>query len=152
VTNAAAPESVEGPAFTPGAKVLASALMLALAAFGWRALPLLQTTAWSWPALILLAMALGSVVLCYAWILRSRTRISATHIRQTWITDKQVLLADITQVKLIYFRRLAWLIAPRLVIRSRLPGTMVFHAADPRVLGAFAHLCTGAIAPSAPGR
>jgi hypothetical protein len=91
-----------------------------------------------------MALALASVLLCYGWILRSRTSISAAGIRQTWVTDKQVALADITQVKLIYFRRLAWLIAPRLVIRTRMPGTTVFHAADPRVLDAFVRLARSA--------
>ncbi|HEV7915643.1 MAG TPA: hypothetical protein VGP22_17900 [Albitalea sp.] len=133
-------EAVEGPAFTPSVKLLATGLVVALAVFGWRALGVLRTGQWSWPALLLTALGLGSVLLCYVWMLRSRTSIGATHIRQTWITDKQIALADITQIKLIYIRPLAWLVAPRLVIRSRLPGTIVFHAADARVLEVFVRL------------
>ena len=140
------PEVIEGPAFTLAVKLLASVLVIALALYGIGALSSLRTAQWSWPALLLMAVALLSVLLCYLWMLRSRTSISPTHIRQTWITDKQIALADITQIKLIYFRRLAWLIAPRLVVRSRLPGSIVFHAADKRVLEAFVGLTTG-VAP-----
>jgi hypothetical protein len=131
---------LDGPAFSVGVKLLASGMMGGLAVYGWRTLDAMQSTRWSWPALLLMVVALGLVVLCYVWMLRSRTCISSTHVRQSWIRDKQIALSDITQIKLIYFPRLAWLISPRLVVRSRMPGTMVFHSADAQVLQAFARL------------
>ncbi|MBC7957934.1 MAG: hypothetical protein H7Y33_18955 [Cytophagales bacterium] len=133
---------LEGPAFTPLVKALASALVLGMAFYGWRVLPQLLAQRSSWVAWVFLLMMVVFVLVCYAWILRSRTSISESHIHQTWVTDKQVALADITQIKLIHIPRLAWLISPRLMVKTRMPGTMVFHTADPQVLAAFDRLAT----------
>ena len=136
-------EIVEGPAFTPLVKVLATALMLALAGYALQGLQTMLAQRWSLSALLFTALAAVFAVACYGWMLKSRTRVSATHIRQTWIPDKQVALADIRQIKLIYIPGLAWLIGPRLVVKTNMPGSMVFHTADAKVLAAFARLTLG---------
>jgi hypothetical protein len=146
--NSPAPARLEGPAFTPLVKALASALVLGMAVYGWRVLPQLLAQRSSWVAWVFLLMMLGFVLVCYAWILRSRTGLSETHIRQTWFTDKQVALADITQIKLIHIPHLAWLISPRLMVKTRMPGTMVFHTADPQVLAAFGRLAGSRLPPA----
>jgi hypothetical protein len=140
--SAATPARLEGPAFTPLVKALATLLVLALVVYGWQALPQLLAQRSSWVAWVFLLMMLGFVLTCHVWILRSRTSLSETHICQTWFTDKRVALTDITQLKLIHIPHLAWLISPRLVVKTRMPGTIVFHTADPRVLAAFGQLAS----------
>ena len=135
--------SIEGPAFTTVVKALASALVASLAYFGLRSLNLMLEQRWSWTALLFMAGAAVFLLVCYWWMLCSRTRISATGIRQTWITDKQIAFTEITQIKLIHVPGLAWLISPRLVVRSRSPGSTVFHTADRAVLAAFKRLTLG---------
>lgn len=117
--------------------------MIGVAIFGVRAAPAFIERKTSWPALLFMLLALGCVIVCFVAMLRSRTRIDATHIHQTWISDKRVAIKDITQMKLIYVPGLTWLIAPRLVVKARLPGSIVFHTADPKVLAAFARLSMG---------
>ena len=135
--------SIEGPAFTTVVKALASALVASLTYFGLRSLNLMLEQRWSWTALLFMAGAAVFLLVCYWWMLCSRTRISATGIRQTWITDKQIAFTEITQIKLIHVPGLAWLISPRLVVRSRSPGSTVFHTADRAVLAAFKRLTLG---------
>ena len=137
------PASAEGPAFTRGVKALATALMIGVVVYGAQAAPAFFARRASWPAFMFMMLALGFVIVCFVAMLRSRTRIDRTHIHQTWISDKRVALKDITQIKLIYVPGLTWLIAPRLIVKTRSPGSIVFHTADRRVLEAFARLSIG---------
>jgi hypothetical protein len=134
---------VEGPAFGPVIKALASGLLLALLYWGLRGGGDLMAARWSatnaaFAIAVLLVIALG-----YYWIMVSRTAVDATHIRQSWMWPKEVALSDITQAKFIYVPYLSWLIAPRLVVRAAGRGFFVFHAASPAVLRAFAKLSLG---------
>ncbi len=147
--------SAEGAAFPVMVKALATLLMAALTIWGVRVAGQVIATAWSPAAAAFLVTTLVVIVACYYWILCSRTTITATHIEQTWLWPKRVALADITQAKFIYLPYLAWLIAPRLVVRVQGRGMFVFHAADQRVLQAFARLSLGPVIatlmqPSAP--
>ncbi|MES2975079.1 MAG: hypothetical protein V4757_15805 [Pseudomonadota bacterium] len=142
---AAAPvvAAVEGPAFPLLVKLLASVMMAALLVWGLRVADEVLATSWSPGAAAVLLVAIGLVVLCYYWILRSRTTIDATHIRQTWMWNKEVALSDVAHIKFIAVPYMSWLIAPRMVIRARGRGVLVFHTADPEVLRAFARLTLG---------
>lgn len=146
----AADDRVEGAAFPLAVKLLASALVAALVFWGIQAFDQLTGAAWSTPAALFIGVTLCVIGLCYYWILRSRTAIDASNIRQSWLWPKQVALADITQAKFIYVPYMHWLIAPRLIVRARGRGLFVFHAADQRVLQRFAHLSLGAAAVAAP--
>jgi hypothetical protein len=137
-------ERIEGPSFTPVMKALSTAFMLALAYWCWQAL---QVGAWGlWVGqtrwfLLLVMLA----VLCGYWgIMTSRTGIDGYSIRQSWLWPKEVRLAEITRVKLIHVPGFAWLMAPRLVVRAGGLVPTTFHAADKRVLAAFARLAYGA--------
>ena len=138
-----APASFEGPAFTPTVKALATVMMGVLAVNAWQALPLMIARPGTTPTVLLMLALLAVLLLCYVWMLISRTRVTETHIRQTWIKDKEIALADITQIKLIHVPRLSWLIASRLIVRTRMPGSRVFYTADPQVLGVFRQLVNG---------
>ena len=133
-------DSVEGPAFTRLVKGLATALIAGLAYYAWLSKELMLSQRWSWTALLFMVGAAGFVAVIYFWMLRSRTRVTATGIEQTWVMPKRIAYTDITQIKLIHIPGLAWLISPRLVVRSRSPGSTVFHTADTAVLEAFKRL------------
>lgn len=135
--------AVEGAAFPLMVKLLASALMAALVFWGLRVAAEIIATTWSLGPALILVTAFGLVGLCYYWILNSRTAIDDTHIRQTWMWNKEVALADVAHIKFIFVPYLGWLIAPRMVIRARGRGLLVFHAADPEVLRRFAKLSLG---------
>jgi hypothetical protein len=134
--------AAEGPAFPWMVKALASLLMAALVFWGWRAADQMAAAAWSVSAAVVMLAALLVIALCYYWSLRSRTKIDAICIEQSWLWTKQVALADISQAKFIYIPYMRWLIAPRLVARAS-RGVYVFPAADRHVLEAFARLSLG---------
>ena len=138
-----APERIEGPAFTRLVKGLAHGLMALLVITGARSAELLIADRRHWLTALVMLLLAAVAILCYWWMLNSRTTVSATHLRQTWWKTKQVAIADITQTKLILVPGLTWLIAPRLVVSTREPGTTVFHAAEPRLIAAFARLSIG---------
>ncbi len=140
---------IEGAAFPPLVKAAAAGLVAAMLAWGLRVADELLAVDWTFGAAAVVVLAIAMVLWCTGWILRSRTSVDAARIRQTWMWDKQVDVADITQARLVGVPGLAWLVAPRLVVRARGRGLLVFHAADPRVLAAFARLCLGSL-PVAP--
>ena len=144
-TDLPAEMAAEGPAFPVLVKALASLLMAALVYWGLRSAQELSAVAWTGGALAFLGVALLLIAVCYFWILRSRTTISETHIRQTWIWRKEVALADVAHIKMIFVPYLDWLIAPRVVVRVRGRGMVVFHASDRRLLQAFAVLSLRAL-------
>jgi len=129
--------AAEGPAFPPFVKLLLTALTLAV--FGAGALALDQATLRnaSTGAKLLVAGGLIVLVVTNYWVLKSRIRIDAREIVQTWIWTKRVRWADVVQAKLIYLPWLAWLVAPRMVVRGGAGVVTLFNAADPRVLAVF---------------
>ncbi len=138
-----APPAVEGPSFSIALKLLASLSMLALAAAGAN---MVAQGAWSqmerssqW----LVGAAMFILVAAYGGILTGRTSIDGQRIKQTGLWDKEVRLADLTQVKLIAVPGLAWLIAPRLVVRAGGLSMTTFHVADKQVLAAVRRLAYG---------
>jgi hypothetical protein len=149
--SAAGPREVlECAAYSLPAKALATALVGALAVAAWQAAGDLGSAAWTAPAKASLAAVAIGIAVGYGWILASRTSIDATHITQSWLWPKHVRIADITQAKFIHLPWLAWLVAPRLVVRSRGRRTaLVFPAAGREVLAEFARLSVRVALPHA---
>lgn len=137
----------EGPAFPLTTKLFASALMLALLVWGWRAADKIIAAPMSNGAYGFLLAAVIALLCCYVALLRSRTAISATHITQHWLWTKRVALDDVTQAKLIHLPYLSWLIAPRLMLKVRGHGLYTFHIADPAVLATVKALRLGRATP-----
>jgi hypothetical protein len=135
---------VEGPAFPFLVKLLATGLVAAMLLWGARAFDQMRRTEWSFGPAAILVLAVAMVLWCLFWIWRSRTGVDGTQIRQSWMWPKHVRLADITQARIVGVPGLNWIIAPRLVVRARGRGIMVFHSADRRVLDAFGAICLGA--------
>jgi len=136
-------ERVEGPSFPLAVKVMATLLLLGLAVQGWQVIDRQPWRDLGWQAGSFL-LAAGVVIVSGYWgILTSRTSIDGRCIRQTWLWPKEVVLADITQVKLLHVPGLSWLVVPRLVVRSGTMNLTTFHAADARVLAALRLLAYG---------
>lgn len=136
------PAAIAGPSFPPFVKALASLLVLALLVWGIGVVQQWQGPLPSAGEAGFLAAVLAVVASGYWGILRSRTRIDGEAIEQSWLWRKRVPLAEITQVKLICVPGLAWLIVPRLVVRSGW-GLTTFHAGDAALLSAFRRLALG---------
>lgn len=128
-----------GPAYPLAARLLASALVLALCATG--ASVLLETLAapaassatpsaatWGFIAAVVGVIGFGWWV-----ILASRSCIDDEHIEQTGPWRKRVRLADISRVKLVRVPGLERVIVPRLVVRTS-DGLTTFAVGDPAVL------------------
>jgi hypothetical protein len=132
---------VSRPAFTPAFKTLATVIVaigVAWLASLWHA-GALGTSGRSSGVVWLTS---GLVLMLYTWwhILRSRTRIDATALHQTWIWDKKLDLRELAYCRLIRVRGLEWLIAPRLYARTLMGKFAVFYAADPVLLADFERL------------
>lgn len=131
-------DGAQGPAFPLSVRLLATAMVAALLYWGLRSMDALAATEWRPASLVLIGAAVFMVLWCLSWIWRSRTGVDATGIEQSWIWRKHVRWADIAQARLIGVPGLEWLIAPRLVVRPRGGGLLIFHSADRRVLQTFA--------------
>ena len=87
-----------------------------------------------------LAAALG-LMACTEWyILKGKTTLNSTSIKQTWVWNKSAELRDLAYVKLIRIRGLDWLVAPRLYTKTFSGKLAVFYAADAAMLAEFGRL------------
>lgn len=132
-----------GPAFPIVVKGLAALTVGGLVACGAMAAERLVEANWTFAAAAFIAATCSVILVCFYWIVASRTTIDASSIRQSWVWNKEVALTDIRDVKFVYVPHLAWLIAPRLVVRARGGALYTFHAADVGVLRRFAELRFG---------
>lgn len=141
-------QALEGPAYPVLVKLASVVAAATLVVLGLE--PAVRATAAALPlgAQLLTAAAAGIVAVSLWSMLRSRTSIDATRIRQSWLWRKEVALTDIVQVKLIHLRGLEWLVVPRLVVRTRTLGVLSFPTADRQVLAAFAWFTRGGPPPT----
>lgn len=140
---------VQGRAFPLAVRWLATALTAGTLYWGLRSQGALATAEWSLPAALVTGGALLLVIWCLVWMWRSRTSVDAEGIHQTWIWDKRVRWDEVAQARLVGVPYLSWLVTPRLVVRPRGGGVLVFHSADPQVLAVFATYATLGVPPSA---
>ena len=146
----AAQGPVEGRSFTRTSQLLACLMVVGVLWQGWLALQRADAEPLDRSTTVLLGLGLFSLLACLAFILTSRTRVDDTHIIQTGVWPRKVAIASISQLKLIHVPRLAWLIAPRLVVRTGLTGWYVFHAAEAAVIARFWALSLRPFTPPAP--
>jgi hypothetical protein len=130
-------QEIKGKAFSVAFRVLALLMVEGIAWWGyvlWSKGKLgsteLNSTYWLIAALMLLCVTVF-------YVFRSSTSISATHIKQSWIWDKEMLVADLAYVKLIRLKGFDWLIAPRLYARSHGGKFASFYSANAAVLEQF---------------
>ena len=133
-----APDQViSGKAFSLPFRILALLLVEGVAWWGyvlWNhgKLGTSVTTSALW---LLAALILMCVTVFF--VFRSVTSISASHLKQSWIWDKEMLIADLAYVKLIRIKGFDWLIAPRLYARTHGGKFASFYAANANVLRQF---------------
>lgn len=128
---------ISGKAFSLPFRILALLLVEGVAWWGyvlWNhgKLGTSVTTSVLW---LLAALVLMSVTVFF--VFRSVTSISASHLKQSWIWDKEMLVADLAYVKLIRLKGFDWLIAPRLYARTHGGKFASFYAANSNVLRQF---------------
>lgn len=136
--------AIRGPSFPKATKWIVTLLLAALAVWSTRLWPELASPPWNPGALAFTAALVAGIVAGWWGILTSETSIDGRAIRQKGLWNREVALADVTGVKLVYVPALAWLFVPRLVVRRRGLGLATFTAGDARLLEAFRLLVHGA--------
>lgn len=129
---------LEGPAYPPLLRVLAVVVVVGLLGAGVWSLPALRAVEWSSPSLLVFSLAAGLMGWVAWWMVYSHTRLEGTALLQTWLWDKRVQAHEVATFKLVHWRRLEWLVAPRLLVRKRNGAIAWFYCADVAVLYAFA--------------
>jgi len=132
------PEPLESAAYPPLVRTLAVVLVVDVIAFGAWSVPALRDANWSAGSLAVLALAGVCIVWIGYWILYSRTRLEGDVLTQTWLWDKREDAANVAQLKLVHWRWLQRIMAPRLLVRRRNGAITWFHSADARLLTGFA--------------
>lgn len=136
----AAGRSIEGPAFSRTFKTVTTLLVVGVGV--WLAL-VWQAERARGGGNALLAWFLAAFVMLvffWWWILRSRTRLDARALHQTWFADKHVAIGELATASLTRVRGLEWLVAPRLRTRTLAGKLAIFNAADPAMLDEFERL------------
>ncbi len=133
-----APEqTISGKAFSVSFRVLALLLVEVVAWWAyvlWRngqlGSEITSSLLWLMAALILMAITVY-------YVFRSVTTISASDLKQSWIWNKEMAVADLAYAKLIRLKGFDWLIAPRLYARTHGGKFASFYASTPEVLQQF---------------
>ncbi|MBI2771675.1 MAG: hypothetical protein HYX47_18765 [Burkholderiales bacterium] len=132
--------SIEGPAFSPAFKLLASALVFGTA--GWFVQLWLAGKVSGGAVSIFTWFLAAMCMMLYTWwcIVRSVTRLDGQDLQQTWMWNKKMELRELAYGKLIRVRGFDWLIAPRLYVRTLMGKFAVFYATDPAMIAEFERL------------
>lgn len=141
---------LESAAYPPLLRVATVVLLIDLVAFAIWSLPTLRATAWSTGSLVLFGLAALMTLWVGWWIVYSRTRLEGDQMTQTWLWNKRVSTHEVTQLKLVHWRWLDRLMAPRLLVRRRNGAVTWFHAADARLLTTFAERVAQQALPPTP--
>lgn len=81
-------------------------------------------------------------MMAWTWwcIVRSVTTLDDRELKQTWIWTKRMELRELAFARVIRFRGLEWLVAPRIYVRTLLGKFAVFYAAEPAMVAEFDRL------------
>lgn len=138
VSGQLTPATASGSSFTAAMKVLATVVVVVAA--GWF-LKLSKDPDITVPPTISGLFLTAMLVMSVGWweILNGRTSIGDRAICQTGLWTKEVAIGRISSCRLIHSPGLAWLIAPRLIVRSGF-GVVTFYTSHPDVIQAFERL------------
>ena len=129
---------LESPAYPPLVRTLAVILVVDVVGFGLWSVPALHSADWYAGSLAVLALAMVCIVWVGYWILNSRTRLEGDLLTQTWLWTKREHAGEVAQLKLVHWRWLERVVAPRLLVRRRNGAITWVHSADARLLEGFA--------------
>lgn len=138
LSGAEAPLVLESAAYPPLVRALAVVMVLGLLGFGLWSVPALRTVNWSPATWAVYGVALACIVWVGYWIFNSRIRLEGEVLTQTWLWTKREQAGEVAQLKLVHWRWLEQVMAPRLLVRRRNGAITWFHAADARLLTGFA--------------
>ncbi|MDM0016100.1 hypothetical protein [Variovorax saccharolyticus] len=136
--EAEAAAALESPAYPRFIRILAIIVVVDLIGFGIWSMPALSGESWSAGSLALFGLAALCIGWTGFWIVNSRTRLEGDVLSQTWLWNKREDAADVAQLKLVHWRWLERVMAPRLLVRRRNGAVTWFHSADARLLTGFA--------------
>ena len=136
-TSAAVPE-LESPAYPALVRILAIIVVVDLLGFGLWSIPALRSADWSAGSLAVMTLAMVCIAWIGYWIMYSRTQLQGDVITQTWLWNKREHAADVAQLKLVHWRWLEKVIAPRLLVRRRNGAITWVYSADASLLTGFA--------------
>ncbi|MDD2546074.1 MAG: hypothetical protein PHI55_07295 [Burkholderiaceae bacterium] len=143
--------ALESAAYPPLLRTLTVVLLVDLVGLGLWQLPALLAVSWSLGSLLLFGMAIVGVVWSSWWIVYSRTRLEGDQLIQTWFWTKRARASEVAHLKLVHWRWLERIMAPRMLVRRRNGGITWFHAADARLLTEFsARVAQQAMPPQPP--
>lgn len=135
--EATAAAALESAAYPPLVRVLAVAIVAALAAFALWTAPALGDAQWSFASLSTYALAAVLIAWVGWWMVFSRTRYQDGELTQTWLWDKRVQAREVATFKIVHWPWLQAIVAPRMLVRKRNGSIAWVHSADPRLLVAF---------------
>jgi hypothetical protein len=130
---------VTGPAYGAGFKWFASVASIALAASGLSAALRYPELLSNWPLALLLLFCAVMLGVSYYWFLHAQVRIDEQGITQTGMIDRRVAWSDVRGARLLGIATLAWLIPPRLVVRTG-NALMTFNAGTAALRSEFARI------------
>ncbi len=135
---------IEGPAFPPVTRLVATALVGVLLLWGWEARAQLSPAELGWQSTLFLGGVMLVIAYGYWTVMTSRTAIDGETLVQSGLWTKRVPLVEITQLKLVQLPGLAWIVVPRLVVRRKgLLLVTTFYAGSPALVRAFRRLAYG---------
>jgi hypothetical protein len=128
-------QAMSAPAFGPVFKALAWFILLTLLVWFWR-----LDIDWHSQQGALSAVVWSMMAFMVWHIQRSRVKLDADAIEQTWMWRRRVTLRELAFVKVMRVRGLEFLIAPRIYVRN-LGGTFsFFYCHDRAMLDEFSRL------------
>ena len=133
----AADQVVSGKAFSVAFRVLALLLVEGVAWWAYVLWSNGKLGASMTSSVLWLLAALVLMFITVFYVFRSVTSVSSSHLKQSWIWNKEMPIRDLAYVKLIRLRGFDWLIAPRLYARTHGGKFASFYASTPDVLKQF---------------
>lgn len=128
---------VSGKAFSVAFRVLALLLVEGVAWWAYVLWSNGKLGASMTSSVLWLLAALVLMLITVFYVFRSVTSVSSSHLKQSWIWNKEMPIRDLAYVKLIRLRGFDWLIAPRLYARTHGGKFASFYASTPDVLKQF---------------
>lgn len=137
------PVAVGGPSYPLSYRVAATLVVLGLVCGLWQMREPVLALPWSRGSLALAGGAVALLLMGWGHLLRSRTVLRGDTIEHGWLWTERIDWRDVSQVQLLHWPSLAWLIAPRLTVRARGRGRHRIPLADPQVLARVRELVYG---------
>ncbi|MBL0917063.1 MAG: hypothetical protein IBJ14_00025 [Hydrogenophaga sp.] len=128
------PDTAAGASYPWSYRAAAALTVPGLALGAWLTRNELAALHWNASGLLLVAAVVALVVMGSGHILFSRTALRDRVIEHGWLWIDRIDWRDVSQVQLLHWPALAWVVAPRLTVRARGRGRHRIPMADARTL------------------